>query len=60
MIDAAFETAHRLFGLNFKPVDVPLYHPDARAWMSPTPPAGMSACSSAITSRAAPSILAPG
>ncbi|MDP2294940.1 MAG: M3 family metallopeptidase [Pseudolabrys sp.] len=32
MIDAAFETAHRLFGLNFKPVDVPLYHPDARAW----------------------------
>ncbi len=32
MIDAAFETAHRLFGLNFKPVDVPLYHADARAW----------------------------
>ena len=32
MIDAAFETAHRLFGLNFKAVSVPLYHPDARAW----------------------------
>ncbi len=32
MIEAAFETAHRLFGLNFKPVNVPLYHPDARAW----------------------------
>ena len=32
MIDAAFETAHRLFGLNFKPVEVPLYHADARAW----------------------------
>jgi peptidyl-dipeptidase Dcp len=32
MIEAAFETAHRLFGLNFKPVSVPLYHPDARAW----------------------------
>jgi peptidyl-dipeptidase Dcp len=32
MIDAAFETATRLFGLQFKPVDVPLYHPDARAW----------------------------
>src|SRR5690606_19967167 len=32
MIAAAFETAHRLFGLSFKPVDVPLYHPDARAW----------------------------
>ena len=32
MIDAAFETATRLFGLTFKPVDVPLYHADARAW----------------------------
>jgi peptidyl-dipeptidase Dcp len=32
MIEAAFETAHRLFGVNFKPVEVPLYHSDARAW----------------------------
>ena len=32
MIEAAFETARRLFGLSFKPVGVPLYHPDARAW----------------------------
>ena len=32
MIAAAFETAQRLFGLSFKPVDMPLYHPDARAW----------------------------
>jgi peptidyl-dipeptidase Dcp len=32
MIDAAFETARRLFGLSFKPVAAPLYHPDARAW----------------------------
>jgi peptidyl-dipeptidase Dcp len=32
MIDAQFETARRLFGLTFTPVDVPLYHPDARAW----------------------------
>ena len=32
MIEAAFETAHRLFGLSFKSVDVPLYHSDARAW----------------------------
>jgi peptidyl-dipeptidase Dcp len=32
MIAAAFETANRLFGLSFKPVEVPLYHPDARAW----------------------------
>src|SRR5665213_934857 len=32
MIEAAFETAHRLFGLLFAPADVPLYHPDAHAW----------------------------
>ena len=32
MIEAAFETARRLFGLNFKQVQVPLYHADARAW----------------------------
>jgi peptidyl-dipeptidase Dcp len=32
MIEAAFETAHRLFGLNFAPGSLPLYHPDARAW----------------------------
>jgi len=32
MIEAAFETARRLFGLSFTPANVPLYHPDARAW----------------------------
>jgi peptidyl-dipeptidase Dcp len=32
MIEAAFETARRLFGLTFTPVEVPLYHPDVRAW----------------------------
>ncbi|HET9714575.1 MAG TPA: M3 family metallopeptidase [Pseudolabrys sp.] len=32
MIEAAFDTAGRLFGLRFKAVEVPLYHPDARAW----------------------------
>ncbi len=32
MIEAAFEAARRLFGLNFAPVAAPLYHPDARAW----------------------------
>jgi peptidyl-dipeptidase Dcp len=32
MIEATFETAHRLFGLTFTPVAVPLYHPDARAF----------------------------
>ena len=32
MIEAAFACAHRLFGLAFRPLDVPLYHSDARAW----------------------------
>ncbi|MCB1369152.1 MAG: M3 family metallopeptidase [Rhodobacteraceae bacterium] len=32
MIEAAFDVAGRLFGLSFHALDVPLYHPDARAW----------------------------
>ncbi|MBY5989709.1 M3 family metallopeptidase [Roseovarius atlanticus] len=32
MIEAAFACAHRLFGLEFERLDVPLYHPDCRAW----------------------------
>ncbi len=32
MIEAAFDTANRLFGLEFRRLDVPLYHPDAHAW----------------------------
>lgn len=32
MREAAFDTARRLFGLDFRPLDVALYHPDARAW----------------------------
>ena len=32
MIEAAFACANRLFGLDFAPRDVPLYHPDCRAW----------------------------
>jgi peptidyl-dipeptidase Dcp len=33
MIEAAFYTAGRLFGLSFKEVhDVPVYHPDVRVW----------------------------
>ncbi len=32
MIAACLDCAHRLFRLDFKPLDVPLYHPDARAW----------------------------
>lgn len=32
MIGAAFDCANRLFGLEFRPLNVPLYHADARAW----------------------------
>jgi peptidyl-dipeptidase Dcp len=33
MIDAAFDTARRLFGLTFAPrTDVPTWHPDVRVW----------------------------
>jgi peptidyl-dipeptidase Dcp len=32
MIEAVFDTASRLFALEFTPLDIPLYHPDARAW----------------------------
>lgn len=32
MIDASFACANRLFGLEFTPLDVPLYHADCRAW----------------------------
>ena len=32
MIEASFSCATRLFGLEFEPLDVPLYHPDCRAW----------------------------
>ncbi|MBV1894969.1 MAG: M3 family metallopeptidase [Rhodobacteraceae bacterium] len=32
MIEAAFSCATRLFGLQFKSLDIPLYHADCRAW----------------------------
>ena len=32
MIAAVFDVAGRLFGLSFNPIEVPLHHPDARAW----------------------------
>ncbi len=32
MIEAAFDVAGQLFGLTFRPIDAPLYHPDVRAW----------------------------
>jgi peptidyl-dipeptidase Dcp len=32
IIEAAFDTAQRLFGLTFAPVEVPVWHPDVRAF----------------------------
>ncbi len=32
MLGAQFDCANRLFGLEFRELFVPLYHPDARAW----------------------------
>jgi peptidyl-dipeptidase Dcp len=32
MIEAAFSCANRLFGLSFERIELPLYHPDCRAW----------------------------
>jgi peptidyl-dipeptidase Dcp len=33
MVEAAFDTARRLFGLTFRPRDdIPVYHPDVRVW----------------------------
>jgi peptidyl-dipeptidase Dcp len=32
MLGAQFDCANRLFGLEFRELDIPLYHPDARAW----------------------------
>ncbi|MDC0659609.1 M3 family metallopeptidase [Leisingera sp. SS27] len=32
LIEASFACASRLFGLEFAPLEVPLYHPDCRAW----------------------------
>jgi peptidyl-dipeptidase Dcp len=32
VIEASFYAANRLFGLTFEPVDVPVWHPDVKAW----------------------------
>ncbi|RBP91819.1 peptidyl-dipeptidase Dcp [Rhodobacter sp. 140A] len=32
MIGAVFDCAHRLFGLEFRELDGPFYHPDVRGW----------------------------
>ena len=61
IIEAAFDTAARLFGLTFEPrSDVPVYHPDVRVWEVKARTARTSACSSATTSRGPPSAPAPG
>ena len=60
VIEAAFFAAQRLFGMTFKPVDVPVWHPDVRAWEVPARTAISSACSSATTSRGRASRAAPG
>ena len=62
IIEAAFDTATRLFGLRFKELKgIPVWHPDVRVWDvtdAGRPPC--RACSSAIISRGPPSIAAPG
>ena len=61
IIEAAFYTAGRLFGLAFaERHDVPVYHPDVRAWEVTDAKAAMSASSSATISPAPPSGAAPG
>ncbi|MFD2174425.1 M3 family metallopeptidase [Rhodobacter lacus] len=32
MLGAVFDTANRLFGLEFRPLEGPFYHPDVRGW----------------------------
>jgi len=32
MIEAQFDCAHRLFGLEFTPINAPVYHPDVKIW----------------------------
>ena len=61
MIEAAFETARRLFGLSFTPVERAALSPRrARLGGEGCQRQLTSACSSAIISRAAPSTPAPG
>ena len=62
MIEAAFYTANRLFGLTFSERrDIELYHPDARAWtVAGARAANPSRCSSAIISRGPRNAAAPG
>ena len=62
MIEAAFYTAERLFGLRFVPrADVPVWHPDVRVWeVTEVRRQPGSASSSATTSRGLPSAAAPG
>ena len=62
IIEAAFYTAGRLFGLSFAPrTDVPVWHPDVRVWeVTIRRRQARSASFSAIISRAPQSAAAPG
>ena len=62
MIEAAFYTADRLFGLTFAPrADVPVWHPDVRVWeVRAADGRPGRACSSATISPALRSAAAPG
>ncbi len=61
MIAAAFDTAHRLFGLSFRERhDVPVWHPDVRVWEVIGPSGNSRGCSTATISPAPPSAAAPG
>ena len=62
VIAAAFDVAGKLFGVTFtERTDLPVYHPDVRAFEGQTGATGsMSGCSSATTSPGPPSARAPG
>jgi peptidyl-dipeptidase Dcp len=61
MIAAAFDCAHRLFGLSFaERKDIPVWHPDVRVWDVKNSKGEHRRCSTATTSRAPPSAPARG
>ncbi len=62
IIEAAFYTAYKLFGLTFeRRKDVATWHPDVRVWeVTRRRTAATSGCSSATISRGRPSAAAPG
>jgi peptidyl-dipeptidase Dcp len=59
MVEAAFDCAHRLFGLEAREVEGPRYHPDVRLW-EVTRAGSTSRCSWATSSRGRGSGRGPG